>query len=119
MPGKSSSKKAKKVKGINEVLKGESKKFEINVQKKRSSKKSVSVSVNEKVLNLPEEYGDTKITLMIQNPYWVYAYWEFSQAVKKSLGLDKPESVKNIIIRVYYADADKYFDIIVPSDVRS
>jgi len=119
MPGKSSSKKTKKVKGTNEVLNGESKKFEINDKRKRSSKKTPSVSVSEKALNLPEEYGDTKITLLIQNPYWVYAYWEFSQAVKKSLGLDKPEPPKNIIIRVYYADADKYFDVIVPSDARS
>lgn len=41
---------------------------------------------------LPATYGITGITLVARDPYWIYAYWDISQAsfeeAKKALGLD-------------------------------
>ncbi len=96
---------------MNDILKGESKKFEIERANAGSSLH------DNKVYQLPEEYGETKITLLIQNPYWIYAFWEFSESTKKSLALDSPS--KNPVIRMYYADIDKYFDVEVKNGARS
>lgn len=35
---------------------------------------------------IPHAYGDTKITAMARDPYWVFAYWEVSEAAKEDIG---------------------------------
>ena len=34
---------------------------------------------------LPTKYGKDEIVLMVKDPYWLYAYWELSDAKKKEL----------------------------------
>lgn len=35
--------------------------------------------------NLPTKYGKDEIVLMVKDPYWLYAYWELSDAKKEEL----------------------------------
>ncbi|MEW6534473.1 MAG: DUF4912 domain-containing protein [Candidatus Auribacterota bacterium] len=67
----------------------------------------------------PQEYGSTKIVLMVRDPYWMYAYWEVTyqkiEEMKKKIG-DQFNNSK-LILRVKDTtnssadDTDKYFDI--------
>ncbi len=50
---------------------------------------------------LPEEYGDTKIVLMIRDPYWAFVYWEISPEKRKELGLEKYQHSKQLLLRIY------------------
>ncbi|MBE3571747.1 MAG: DUF4912 domain-containing protein [Moorella humiferrea] len=34
---------------------------------------------------LPQKYGKDEIVLMVKDPYWLYAYWELSDAKKEEL----------------------------------
>ncbi|WP_406676706.1 DUF4912 domain-containing protein [Moorella sp. ACPs] len=35
--------------------------------------------------DLPQKYGKDEIVLMVKDPYWLYAYWELSDAKKEEL----------------------------------
>jgi hypothetical protein len=56
--------------------------------------------------DLPEAYGETRITLMIRDPYWAYAYWEITPEglaeVKRKIidNADNGNETKTIL-RVY------------------
>ncbi len=93
----------------NEILDGEKRKFGID------SEKSTNF-YNEKEYELPEDYGNTKITLLVQNPYWIFAFWEFNPDTKMML---EKISNKSLFIRMYYADTDKYFDTEVKNGVKN
>jgi hypothetical protein len=34
--------------------------------------------------DLPASYGTNRLQLMVQDPYWIYAYWEVTEALRKS-----------------------------------
>lgn len=93
----------------NEILDGEKRKFEIDGEESETL-------YSNKDYNLPESSGDTKITLLIQNPYWVFAMWEFSPET----GIKLQNSLeKSLFIRMYYADTDKFYDTEVKNGVKS
>ncbi len=85
---------------INEIADAEKKKFEIEGDR-------FNYPQNEKEYQLPLDYGDTKVTLLVQNPYWLYVFWEFSESTKIKIA---NLSAKGAYIRIYYADTDKYYD---------
>lgn len=74
---------------------------------------------------LPSGYNDTKITALVRDPYWIYAYWEISnekiEEVKKTI-LDIWNCSKTIL-RVYDvtdiifngSNAHSFFDITLNS----
>ncbi len=73
---------------------------------------------------LPSEYGDTKITLLVQDPYWVHVYWEISHNKREDLGLlPRGEHGKQMVLRVYDVtgvenefnglNANSFFDVYV------
>lgn len=37
---------------------------------------------------LPSSYNETKITLLIRDPYWLYAYWDMSRETKEQMKKD-------------------------------
>ncbi|MFH1406984.1 MAG: DUF4912 domain-containing protein [Candidatus Omnitrophota bacterium] len=70
---------------------------------------------------LPEGYGDTKIILLVRDPWWLYAYWEITEekknGIKHKIGLPWGEIKK--YLRVYDVtninfngtNAHSFFDI--------
>lgn len=94
--------------GTNEILDGEKRKFEIDGEGQ--------ALYSDKDYDLPESNGDTKITLLVQNPYWVFAMWEFSPETKIKL---QNSGGKSLLIRMYYADIDKFYDTEVKDGVKS
>lgn len=54
--------------------------------------------------DLPAKYGKDEIVLMVKDPYWLYAYWELTDAKKEELrnrfGLSAWENSRPIL-RVY------------------
>ncbi len=63
---------------------------------------------------LPKEYGDNILTLLIRDPYWAYAYWEISNEKRKEIGIPKGKHNKTMKIRlfeVYHGEKGEYYDI--------
>lgn len=54
--------------------------------------------------DLPQKYGKDEIVLLVKDPYWLYAYWELSDAkkeeLKKRFGLSAWEK-SHPLLRVY------------------
>ncbi len=71
--------------------------------------------------DLPAAYGETRITVMVRDPFWAYAYWEIVpkklEELKRSIGKDAQQA--RMILRVYDitgiefngTNAQHYFDI--------
>jgi hypothetical protein len=64
------------------------------------------------ISKLPQYYGETSITAMMRDPYWIYCYWELAPDKKKA-------SNARVILRVYDitgiefngTNAHSFFDI--------
>jgi hypothetical protein len=76
--------------------------------------------------HLPGGYGDTKIVLMVRDPYWLYAYWEINSREADRLKTEIGEDVfvgSKLILRVYDitgvnftgVNAHGFFDIEISS----
>jgi uncharacterized protein len=100
---------------MNDIIKGESKKFEI--EDNRAYYEPAYKENGEESFELPDSYNETKLILLVQNPYWIHAYWEFSAGDRKKFGLEKGR--KDISIRVYHADTDDFFDVHVNDSSKS
>ncbi len=62
---------------------------------------------------LPSNYGDNRMVLMVRDPYWLYSYWEIQQAsiegVLEVRGLSG--HAYETVIRVYSGGESSYHDI--------
>ncbi|CEO89766.1 DUF4912 domain-containing protein [Syntrophaceticus schinkii] len=62
---------------------------------------------------IPHSYGDTFITAIARDPYWIFAYWEISEATKEDIaarfGHDAWESSRPVL-KVYDATNLYFFD---------
>lgn len=76
---------------------------------------------------LPDEYGETTLVLMVRDPEWIYAYWEVSDATREELNLPRNGQVKRQLLRVYKVTgrswpeepAHYFFDVEINADARS
>lgn len=50
---------------------------------------------------LPTEYGDTKIAVLIRDPEWVFAYWEINDASRQRFGIPRGRHNRPLALRVY------------------
>ncbi|MCM8778509.1 MAG: DUF4912 domain-containing protein [Candidatus Omnitrophica bacterium] len=83
---------------------------------------SVAVAPREEQFVFPRAYGDTKIVLLVRDPWWLHAYWEINREkemeLRQTLGEDLYRRSKHIL-RVYDitdidfdgTNAHSYFDI--------
>lgn len=55
----------------------------------------------EEIPHLPEYYGDTKVVLMIRDPYWAYVYWEINDELRQREGIERFNHDKKMLLRVY------------------
>lgn len=102
---------------MSDTIYGESKKFEIE-DKRGYSEPSYELA-GEKPYELPEEYGETRITLLVQDPYWVHAYWEINAETRRQYSLEKGRHSKKVVVRVYRQDNGAFFDVPVQDTARN
>lgn len=102
---------------MNDTIYGETKKFEI--EDKRGYREPSYVLKGEKTYELPEEYGDTKITLLVQDPHWVHAYWEINQETRKKYSIEKGKHQKDMVVRVYQPETASFFDVHINDSAKS
>ena len=50
---------------------------------------------------LPHDYGDTKIVVMVRDPEWVFAYWEINDETRAAHKLDRRGHDRRVIVRFY------------------
>jgi hypothetical protein len=58
----------------------------------------------EEQYSLPAGYGDTRIVLMVKDPWWLYAYWEVQPPVERAARVElTPDEVVGLqtVLRVY------------------
>ncbi len=77
---------------------------------------------------LPQGYGEDAITLMVRDPYWLYAYWELTEErgreLKDILGEDEFVTSR-LVLRVYDITGTdvsapiEHYDIDVSSEARN
>ncbi len=74
---------------------------------------------------LPSNYGDNKLVLMVRDPWWIFAYWEIQPETVERVKVMVPEEEREhlkFVMRVYDisyidfngANAHYYFDIPIP-----
>ena len=52
-------------------------------------------------VELPFEYGETKISVLVRDPEWVYVFWEISDATRAELGLQRGRHNRPLLLRLY------------------
>jgi len=55
----------------------------------------------ERVTDLPGEYGDTRLVLMARDPEWIFFYWEIGKAARQMLGLPPQGFVNSLVVRLH------------------
>lgn len=51
---------------------------------------------------IPQEYNDTQVVLMVRDPYWLYSYWSVNQETRNWIsGAIKPWEEISLVLRVY------------------
>lgn len=64
------------------------------------------LSLDESERELPLEYGDTKVVLLVRDPEWIFAYWEINTATRRKYGIPKGRHNKTLVLRVIELDDD-------------
>jgi hypothetical protein len=63
---------------------------------------------------LPKDYNDNILSLLIRDPYWAYAYWEITDEKRKELDIPKGKHNKTMKIRlyeIYNGEKGEFYDI--------
>jgi len=70
---------------------------------------------------LPQGYGDNRITIMVRDPYWIYAYWELNgKRIGEIRGeLSEKFEQSRLILRIYDTGNWNFFDIGVSSGAQN
>ncbi len=103
--------------GISDTMKGESKKFEI--EDRRAYMEPSYELKGDETYTLPQEYGDTKLTILVQDPHWMHAYWEINAESRKKFSIEKGKHSSTVLIRLYNASDADYMDIQIDDNTRS
>lgn len=78
--------------------------------------------------DLPDEYGDTRLVLLVRDPEWIYAYWEINDETRSHINFPRNgESQNRLVLRIYKVtdtswpvdSAHYFFDVEVPRDARN
>jgi hypothetical protein len=101
----------------NDTIRGESKKFEI--EDRRAYLEPSYELIGDETYELPKTYNETKITLLVQDPYWVHAYWKINDQIRKAYSLEFGKHNKRIVIRVYQSKSGESFDVEVNDSSKS
>ena len=70
--------------------------------------------------DLPFSYGETKLVLMVRDPYWAYSYWDFSgETWNWAQAKLQEDSTLKPMIRVYDLTRRHSFDLLVSLEVKN
>lgn len=50
---------------------------------------------------LPEAYGKTRLSALVRDAEWIFAYWEFSPETRRTFKLDDQEGSRGLTLRLY------------------
>lgn len=70
---------------------------------------------------LPEEYEDTRVVLLVRDPEWVFAYWDIAPETRREHKIEKGRHDKTMALRIYditgidpqEEEANRYYDIVI------
>ncbi len=77
--------------------------------------------------DVPDEYGDTRIVLLVRDPEWVFAYWEINDETRNAMSIPRNGSSQKFVLRLYKVTgrdwpseaAHYFFDVDVSADAKS
>jgi hypothetical protein len=77
--------------------------------------------------DVPDEYGDTKLVLLIRDPEWAYAYWEINDETRNQLNIPRNGHPYRQVLRIFKITgrqwpeeaAHYFFDVDVSNDAQS
>ena len=101
----------------NMAMKVEEKKFDTNPEEDITPEEGDEYS-------LPESYNETRLVLLLRDPYWAFAYWDIEQAELEKL---RTESGGELFLRVFETSGSdtaaqfrgEFFDIPVTLEDKS
>ncbi len=82
---------------LDPIMAGESKKFEI--EDYRQKKTPVTPDLSD-IYEIPESYNENRLTLLVQDPYWIHAYWDLTEDTKNKLRSEG----HSLAIRLFYGN---------------
>ncbi|MGQ9631553.1 MAG: DUF4912 domain-containing protein [bacterium] len=81
--------------------------------------------------DLPTGYNEDNVTIMVRDPWWIFAYWEVTQRKKEEIRREVGEEAwrnAKLILRIYDVtdvedfngrNANSFFDVEVTGDINS
>ena len=70
--------------------------------------------------DLPFSYGETKLVLLVRDPYWAYSYWDFSGSTWNWIqSLLSSDSRLKPAIRVHDLDTKRFFDLLISLEAKN
>jgi len=86
---------------------------------------SPKLEVSQRFQELPDNYGDNQIYLLVRDPYWIYSYWEIQEDHQRRHLAKLGGSWENVvsILRVYNTTEEgktpSFSDIVLQNMVKS
>lgn len=70
--------------------------------------------------DLPFSYGETKLVLLVRDPYWAYSYWDFSGETWNWIqGLLSGDSRLKPVIRVHDLETKRFSDLLISLEAKN
>jgi hypothetical protein len=60
--------------------------------------------------DVPGEYGDTRLVLLVRDPEWIYGYWEINDATRAELKLPRTGHDRRVVLRLFKTDGRNWPD---------
>ncbi len=86
---------------------------------------SPKVEISQRLQELPDNYGDNQIYLLVRDPYWIYSYWEIQKDHQKKVlakiggNWDGVVSVLRVFDITNGTNNPPYFDIVLQNMATS
>ena len=86
----------------------------------KAAQKTELLEVKPQKADLPFSYNETKLVLLVRDPFWAYGYWDFSSPtwdwIKELYA--KRQGIR-AALRVYNLDLGKHFDLEVSLEAKN
>lgn len=70
--------------------------------------------------DLPFSYGETKLVLLVRDPYWAYSYWDFSGETWNEVQAKmREDSSLKPVMRVHDLDAKHHYDLLISFEPKN
>jgi uncharacterized protein len=60
--------------------------------------------------DVPLEYGDTRLVLLVRDPEWIFGYWEINEATRAELKLPRTGHDRRVVLRMFKIDGRNWPD---------